>query len=58
MSFVIHLTKAQLAERWSVTTRTIENMMCRGDIPAPIRMGYKTVRWDLADIEKWEAKKK
>ena len=58
MSNVTQLTKEQLAERWQITTRTIENMVARGECPAPIRLGYKIVRWELADIEAHEAASK
>ena len=53
-----HLTKEQLAERWQLTTRTIENMVARGECPPPIKLGYKTIRWELADIEAHEQAKK
>jgi predicted DNA-binding transcriptional regulator AlpA len=53
-----HLTKEQLADRWQVTTRTIENMVARGECPAPIKLGYKTIRWALIDIETHELAKK
>lgn len=53
-----HLTKEELADRWKVTTRTIENMVARGECPAPIKLGYKTIRWTLADIEAHERSKK
>lgn len=41
------LTKKELADRWKVTTRTIENMVMRGDCPPPKRFGYRTVRWPV-----------
>lgn len=58
MSDVTYITKEQLADRWKVTTRTIENMMARNEIPQPVRLGYKTIRWSLADIEAHERKNK
>lgn len=53
-----HLTKEQLAARWQVTTRTIENMVARNDCPKPIKLGYKTIRWSLAEIVCFERLKK
>jgi predicted DNA-binding transcriptional regulator AlpA len=54
MSDVEYITKEELAARWKVTTRTIENMVAEKRCPQPVRLGYKTVRWKLADIEAHE----
>lgn len=48
------LTKMEVADRYSVTTRTIENWVAAGIFPAPIKQSYKCVRWSLASIQSHE----
>jgi hypothetical protein len=43
------LKKGQLAEELNMSTRSVENFMRRGWIPF-VRIGKKTVRFDLADV--------
>ena len=50
----VWLTKQELADRWQVTTRTIENMVASGECPAPWKPTYKVARWDLAKIVAYE----
>ncbi|MEE4118307.1 MAG: AlpA family phage regulatory protein [Paracoccaceae bacterium] len=47
-----------LAERYSKTRGTIWNW-ARGDtgFPKPVKLGPATTRWDLDEIEAWEARK-
>jgi predicted DNA-binding transcriptional regulator AlpA len=54
MSNAEYITKEELADRWKVTTRTIENMVAQKRCPKPKRLGYKIVRWPLAEIVEFE----
>lgn len=48
------LTPAALAERWSITTKTLANKRVRGEGPAYTKIGG-AVRYALADVECYEA---
>lgn len=48
------IDQKQLAEMLSISRRTVQRMISRGKLPAPIRIG-KMVRWKLQDIKKWIA---
>jgi predicted DNA-binding transcriptional regulator AlpA len=58
MSDVKFLTKEELAARWQVTERTIENMVRYKKCPTPVALGYKTVRWRIEDIVAHEKRMK
>ena len=45
------LTVRQVAGLLSVHPRSVWRMAATGKIPAPIRLGEKTVRWRAADLE-------
>jgi excisionase family DNA binding protein len=44
------LTPQQVAERLSISTRTLWRMLAREELPPPIRYTRKLVRWKAADI--------
>lgn len=50
----IFLTKAELAVRWGICTKTIENWVRSGDCPKPANIGGRLVRWKLSVIEAHE----
>lgn len=50
----VFLTKAELATRWMVCTKTIEVWVRAGKIPKPIALSPRRLRWVLADIEQYE----
>ena len=45
------LTRSELARRLGVNTRTVRRMVLAGDLPEPVKMGRRTVRWNREDIE-------
>lgn len=54
------ITAKELAELLKVDRRTIWRMVARADagegsFPQPLRLGARTVRWKLTDIEKYLA---
>lgn len=48
------LTRAELAERWHMATRTLENWAVLGTGPTPKRFGRR-VLYRVADVERYEA---
>lgn len=40
----------EVAELLGVNARTIWRMAQRGELPAPIRLGHRVVRWRLSDL--------
>jgi len=48
------ITETQLAERWGVTTRTLQLWRKNGQGPAFVRIGPKSVFYREADIEAYE----
>jgi predicted DNA-binding transcriptional regulator AlpA len=49
------LTSRQVADRLSVSVRTLWRKLARGTVPAPIRYNRKLVRWRTTDIEHYIA---
>lgn len=49
---VLLLDVRQVAELFQVHRRTVWRMAAAGDIPAPIRISDRVVRWRLRDIER------
>lgn len=47
------LTVAQLAKRWGVTRKTLDNQRFRGEGPNYYKIGG-TIRFDLDDVRKFE----
>lgn len=45
------LTSRQVADLIGVDVRTVWRMAQTGDIPAPIRLSQRVVRWRLADLD-------
>lgn len=52
LAHVILLDVRKVAQLLGVHQRTIWRMVASGDLPAPIRLGAKTVRWRLLDLER------
>ncbi len=40
----------EVAELLGVNARTVWRMSQRGEIPAPIRLGHRVIRWRLSDL--------
>lgn len=51
----IYLSVEQVAARYNVSKDTIWRWRREGEFPKPIRLGGKTSRWRLSEIEAWEA---
>lgn len=49
--------KRELAARYKVTTRTIENWVARKKFPKPTRLSYKIVLWAADKVHAWENKR-
>ena len=47
------LTARDVAERLSVSVRTLWRMAARGDLPRPIRYNRKLVRWKTVDVTRY-----
>jgi excisionase family DNA binding protein len=47
------LTSQQVADRLSVSVRTLWRLVSRGNFPQPIRYNRKLVRWKSSDIERY-----
>ena len=47
------LNQRELAAYLSISPTTVARMTKRGDLPAPVRLGKTTVRWDLTQIDKF-----
>lgn len=50
MKVDVYLTKAELAVRWKVTTKTIETWVKEELCPKPDKLGKRRVRWKLTKI--------
>lgn len=51
----LYLSVEQVASRYNVSKDTIWRWRREGDFPKPLKLGGKTSRWRLTDIEVWEA---
>lgn len=49
------LTTRDLASRWRVKPHSVKGMRSRGDGPPYVRLTPSAIRYDLADVEHWEA---
>lgn len=47
------LTIDQVAERLGVSRSTTRRMWQDGTLPRPIRIGSRSVRWRVEDLESW-----
>ncbi|MCP5246083.1 MAG: helix-turn-helix domain-containing protein [Burkholderiales bacterium] len=52
--FICALTEAQLAERWSISRKTLQAWRLRGGGPRFVRIG-SAIRYMLSDITAYEA---
>jgi len=50
MADVAVVSVREVAELLGVNARTVWRMAQRGEIPAPIRLGERIVRWRLSDL--------
>mgnify|MGYP005995097033 CR=1 FL=1 len=55
VSASLYVSVEQVAVRFGVSKDTIWRWRREGDFPAPVRLGGRTSRWRLSDIETWEA---
>ena len=49
-----YLSINQVAMRFGVSKDSIWRWRRRDEFPAPVKLGGRTTRWRLADIEDWE----
>jgi excisionase family DNA binding protein len=47
------LTSQQVADRLSVSVRTLWRLVARGIFPQPIRYNRKLVRWKAAEVNRY-----
>jgi excisionase family DNA binding protein len=47
------LTAEHVAQRLSISVRTVWRLVDRKELPAPIRFNRKLVRWLEKDIDEW-----
>ena len=47
-------SRAQLAERWQCSTRTVARMEADGRLPPPIQLTDRIKRWDEIAIDEFE----
>lgn len=52
------LTETELAKRWDVTPRTLQNWRADGNGPAFISIGKNTIRYRLEDVLAYEEARK
>lgn len=50
-----YLRERTLATQLAVHRSTLRRWVARGLMPAPIRLGLRTVVWDAEEIEQWQA---
>jgi hypothetical protein len=48
-----HLNQVEIAKRWGLSPRTLENWRCRGEGPRFLKIGGKVV-YRLQDVEAFE----
>jgi excisionase family DNA binding protein len=52
------LTIPEVARLLGISKPTVERLHAGGKLPAPIRLGRKLVRWDLAELNDWLTRRK
>jgi len=52
----IFLTVEQVAKRYGVSKDSIWRWRREGEFPRPVKIGGKTTRWRLRDLEEWEGR--
>ncbi len=55
ISVNIYLSVEQVSVRFGVSKDTIWRWRREGEFPAPVRLGGRTSRWRLSDLEAYEA---
>lgn len=48
------MTIDDVAKRYDVSTQTIYRWSRDGEMPKPVRVGRRLVRWRLLDLQQWE----
>ncbi len=48
------LTDSDLAARYSISRATVWRWANAGRLPAPVRLGEATTRWNLSEVERHE----
>jgi predicted DNA-binding transcriptional regulator AlpA len=51
-----YLTASDLCARWGVSRAKIHRDRCAGYIPQPVRLGARSVKWSLEEVEQFEAR--
>ena len=47
------LTVREVANSFGVCEGTVWNMVDRGDLPPPLRLGPRICRWDCGKLQEW-----
>lgn len=51
----VFLSVGMVAKRYAVSVNSIWRWKREGDFPRPKKIGQRSTRWRLADLEAWEA---
>ena len=51
----LYLSAEEVAARFGVSKDSIWRWRREGDFPRPVKLGGRTTRWRLSDIEEWES---
>lgn len=49
-----YLRVGDVAARYAIGITTVWERVAAGNMPAPVRLGPRTTRWALSDLEEWE----
>jgi len=50
----VFLAVGTVAKRYAVSENTVWRWLREGNFPKPKRLGQRSTRWRLADLESWE----
>jgi len=57
MATVRLLQAGELAQLLGISLRQLRRLRARRELPAPLVLGDRTLRWRLTDVERWLAQR-
>ncbi|MDE0237493.1 MAG: AlpA family phage regulatory protein [bacterium] len=51
------LRRRDVCARYGISTTTLHRWVSGGEFPAPVRLGGRSVRWRVSDLDRWEAER-
>jgi prophage regulatory protein len=53
-----YIRRYAVSERYGIPASTLYDWIAKGQFPKPVRLGVRTVAWEVTELDAWESTRK